>query len=327
MQGSLLRINRVQSNKFLSSIWGELMAEFLGTMVLILFGDGCVALALGAGAGYGNPLFNNWMVIGWGWGLAVVFGVYVAGAVTGAHINPAVTLAFAMRRSFPWVKVIPYWCAQVLGAYAGAAMVYFNYNWFISNYEAANHITRGVTANPSAILVAKILYTFPNSLQIPGHPAATVSNLAGFADQVLGTALLVGLIFAVVDLLNQPPQSNLAPFIIGLIVVAVGLSFGLNAGYAINPARDFGPRLLAFTVGYGLLAIPGPNGYMWVPIVGPLVGGVAGALVYDLGIHAVLVARHEKVSGIGEARGETVREEPGGAERDIEQRGRTTREV
>ncbi|HEY7349102.1 MAG TPA: MIP/aquaporin family protein [Ktedonobacterales bacterium] len=327
MQGSLLNIDRVRANRFLGSIWGELIAEFLGTMVLILFGDGAVAIALGAGTGFNNPLFNNWMVISLGWGLGVMLGVYVAGAVTGAHINPAVTLAFALRRKFPWAKVVPYWIAQVLGAYAGAAMVYFNYNWFISNYEAANHIIRGVTANNAAILSAKILYTFPNSLQIPGNPPATVSNLAGFADQVLGTALLVGLIFAVVDLLNQPVQSNLAPFIIGLIVVAIGLSFGLNAGYAINPARDFGPRLFAFTVGYGLLAIPGPGGYMWVPIVGPLVGGVIGALVYDLGIHSVLVARHEQAASALEERGRTVREQPGAAGPEMEERGRTTREV
>lgn len=326
MQGSLLKIDRVRSNAFLSSVWGETIAEFLGTMVLILFGDGCVAIALGAGIGYNTPLFNNWMVITLGWGLAVVLGVYVAGAVSGAHLNPAVTLAFALRRKFPWSKVVPYWIAQVLGAYAGAAIVYFNYSWFLANYETANGITRGVTATGPAVLEAKIFYTFPNSLQIPGHPAATVSQLAAFADQVLGTALLVGLIFAVVDLLNQPVQSNLAPFIIGLIVVAIGLSFGLNAGYAINPARDFGPRLFAFTVGYGLLAIPGPDGYMWVPIIGPLIGGVVGALVYDLGIHSVLMARHEKASGAVEERGRTVREAPTVAEQDM-QRGRTVRDT
>ena len=110
-------------------------------------------------------------------------------------------------------------------------------------------------------------------------------------------------------------------------MVAIGLSFGLNAGYAINPARDFGPRLLAFTVGFGPLAIPGPNGYMWVPIVGPLIGGIAGALIYDLGIHAVLVARKETVSGTGASRGETVREEPGDFEQDVQAGGRTVRDV
>ncbi len=321
---SLLRINRLQNNRFLGSVWGEMIAEFLGTMVLILFGDGSVALALGAGNGVfnTNPLFNNYMIIAWGWGLGVVFGVYVAGAVSGAHINPAVTLAFALRRQFPWWKVLPYWFAQVAGAYAGAAIVYFNYSGLLNAYETKFHIIRGVTGindlSSAAVTEAKIFYTFPQPF---------VSNLGAFADQVLGTALLVGLIFAVVDLLNQPVQSNLAPFVIGLIVVAVGLSFGLNAGYAINPARDFGPRLLAFTVGFGSLALPGPNAYMWVPIVGPLIGGIAGALIYDVGIHSVLIARKEIASGTGESRGETVRDEPGADDHTIEQRGRTVREV
>lgn len=321
MQRPWLGANRLRGNAFLGSIWGELIAEFLGTMVLILLGDGAVALALGAGNGVfnTNPLFNNWMVVALGWGLAVTFGVYVAGAVSGAHINPAVTLAFALRRKFPWWKVVPYWAAQIVGAYVGAAIVYFNYSGLFSAYESKFHIIRGVTgindlASP-AVTQAKILYTFPQPF---------VSIPAAFADQVLGTALLVGLIFAVVDLLNQPVQSNLAPFIIGLIVVAVGLSFGLNAGFAINPARDFGPRLLALTVGFGRLAMPGPSAYFWVPIVGPLIGAIAGALVYDLGIHSVLVARREKAAGAVEQRGRTVRERPEG---EVEERGRTAREV
>jgi glycerol uptake facilitator protein len=324
MQGALLRNSRLRSNAFFTSIWGELLAEFLGTMVLILFGTGCVAITLGAGNGVfnTNPLFNNWMIIAWGWGLAVVLGVYVAGAVSGGHINPAVTLAFALRRKFPWWKVVPYWAAQVVGAYVGAAIVYFNYSGLLHAYETQFQIVRGVTGindlSSAAVTEAKIFYTFPQPF---------VSLPAAFADQVLGTALLVGLIFAVVDLLNQPVQSNLAPFVIGLIVVAVGLSFGLNAGFAINPARDFGPRLLALTVGFGRLAMPGPGGYFWVPIVGPLVGAIAGALVYDVGIHSALVARREKVSGEAEERGTTMREEPEAAGRDVEEWGPTATEV
>ncbi len=209
-----------------------------------------------------------------------------------------------------------------MGAYVGAAIVYFNYSGLLSTYEAKFHIIRGVTGindlGSAAVTEAKIFYTFPQPF---------VSIPAAFADQVLGTALLVGLIFAVVDLLNQPVQSNLAPFVIGLIVVAVGLSFGLNAGFAINPARDFGPRLFALTVGFGRLAMPGPGWYFWVPIVGPLIGAIAGALVYDLGIHSTLVARHEKVSGAAEERGVTTREEPGAFEPDAKEQGRTVREV
>jgi glycerol uptake facilitator protein len=323
MRQSYLGVNRWRASTFLSSIGGELIAEFLGTMVLILLGDGAVALVLGAGNGVfnANPLFNNWVVVALGWGLAVTFGVYIAGAVSGAHINPAVTLAFALRRDFPWWKVVPYWLAQIAGAYVGAAIVYFNYSGLLHTFESKFRIVRGVTGindlSSPAVTEAKIFFTLPQPF---------VSVPAAFADQVLGTALLVGLIFAVVDLLNQPVQSNLAPFIIGLIVVAVGLSFGLNAGFAINPARDLGPRLLALTVGFGRLAIPGPMGYVWVPIVGPLIGGSAGALLYDLGVHAVLVARRERASRAVEERGATVRERPDMIEGEIEERGRTVRE-
>src|SRR5689334_297311 len=128
--------------------WGELLAEFLGIFVLISFGDGVVAMAVAAlnQSGRGTQIFaasGDWLIIGWGWGLAVTFGVYVAGGVSGAHINPAVTLAFAARRGFPWSKVPGYIAAQLLGAFAGAALVYAVYKGAIDSYEHANHITRG----------------------------------------------------------------------------------------------------------------------------------------------------------------------------------------
>jgi glycerol uptake facilitator protein len=312
----------------LAGTWGECIAEFFGTFVLLLFGDGCVAIVLIAGIGLGNPLFNEWIVINFGWGLAVVFGVYVSGTISGAHLNPAVTLAFAVRRGFAWAKVIPYWIAQFLGAFAAAAVIYYEYRGALTQFETVNHVTRGVATGTyqqvltsNAVLEAKTFYTFPQPFVTP---------LAAFGDQVLGTALLIGLIFAVVDTLNQPPQANLTPFIIGLIIVVIGTSFGLNAGYAINPARDFGPRLLAFAEGFGKLALPGPGDYVWVPIIGPLVGAVVGALVYDFSIHAVLVARGTPPSGrevpTGEP-GRALREPPAPtsfSEPDV--RGRTTRE-
>jgi glycerol uptake facilitator protein len=110
-------------------------------------------------------------------------------------------------------------------------------------------------------------------------------------DQVVGTAFLLMFVLAVIDTRNQPVRANLAPFVIGLAVAAIGMSYGANAGYAINPARDFGPRLLAYFAGWGKVALPGVHDYFWVPIVGPFVGGVLGVLVYDWLIHTVLVAR------------------------------------
>jgi glycerol uptake facilitator protein len=286
---------------------GELGAEMLGTFILICFGDGVVAMAVAAlnQSGRGAQIFaasGDWLIIGWGWGLAVAFGVYVAGGVSGAHINPAVTLAFAVRRDFPWRKVPGYVAAQLVGAFLGALLVYIVYKGAIDSYERAHDITRG---DPDSVTTYSIFATFP---------APYFGNVVGpFVDQVVGTAFLVGFIFALVDERNQPPKANLAPVVVGLVVVAIGLSFGANAGYAINPARDFGPRVLAWIAGWGEVAMPGnyPNmsGYVWIPIVGPCLGGLIGALVYDFWIRDTLVARGEAPQPEVESRGRTVQEE------------------
>ncbi|HET8758103.1 MAG TPA: MIP/aquaporin family protein [Solirubrobacteraceae bacterium] len=287
---------------------GELLAEFLGTFVLICFGDGVVAMAVAAlnQSGRGSEIFaasGDWLIIGWGWGFAVTFGVYVAGGISGAHINPAVTLAFAARRGFPWRKVPGYIAAQVAGAFVGALLVYIVYKGAIDSYERAHEITRG---DPNSVPTFSIFATFP---------AQYFGNWVGpFVDQVVGTAFLVAFVFAVVDELNQAPKANLAPLIIGFVVVAIGLSFGANAGYAINPARDFGPRVFAWIAGWGKVAIPGDygnvSGYLWIPIVGPALGGLIGAFVYDLGIRDTLRARGEAPAPDVEQRGRTVEEQP-----------------
>ncbi len=286
---------------------GELVSELLGTFVLICFGDGVVAMAVAAlnQSGRGKEIFaasGDWLIIGWGWGLAVMFGIYVAGGISGAHINPAVTLAFAARREFPWRKVPGYIAAQVVGAFLGALLVYIVYKGAIDSYERANHITRG---EPDSLTTYSIFATFP---------AKYLGNWLGpLIDQVVGTAFLVAFVFALVDERNQPPKANLAPVVIGLVVVAVGLSFGANAGYAINPARDFGPRLFAWIAGWGKVAIPGDyanvSAYLWIPIVGPCLGALIGAFVYDVGIRNTLLARGEQPAPDVEARGRTVQEE------------------
>ena len=286
---------------------GELAAECLGTFILICFGDGVVAMAVAAlnQSGRGEEIFvasGDWLLIAWGWGFAVAFGVYVAGGVSGAHINPAVTLAFAARRGFPWRKVPSYIAAQTVGAFLGALLVYIVYKGAIDSYERANDITRG---DPDSVPTFSIFATFP---------APYFGNWIGpFIDQIVGTAFLVAFVFAIVDKFNQAVRANLAPLVVGFVVVAVGISFGANAGYAINPARDFGPRFLAWIAGWGEVAIPGNyaniSGYLWIPIVGPLVGGLVGAYVYDLVIRDVLIARGERPAAEAEERGRTVREE------------------
>jgi len=281
----------------ISGLWGECMAEFLGTFVLIMFGDGVVGMAVAALPGSGRTaspttIFNaagDWLLITWGWAMAVAMGVWVAGGVSGAHINPAVTLALAVRRKFPWRSVVPYWVAQVAGAFAAAALVYAVYNSAINAFNLAAHTPK---SSGSALATYSIFATFPAS-----YFHGTV--VGPFVDQVVGTALLLLLVVAITDARNLLPGSNMSPLIIGFAVAAIGMSFGANAGYAINPARDFGPRLLAFFAGWGKVALPGSYNvagfhfsyYFWIPIVGPLVGGIIGVLIYDFFIGDVLHAR------------------------------------
>ena len=293
----------VSKPSILSGTWGEMIGEFFGTMVLILFGDGCVAtFALFTNIGAKNaatPFANEWIVIVLGWGLAVMLGIYVAGAISGAHINPAVTLAFAVRGKFPWSKVVPYWVAQVAGAFIAALLLYFVYQGALVHSLQVSGLSIGQIAQPnSANGFGWVFYTYPK---------AFVGTFGAFGDEFIGTALLVGLIFAIVDVRNQPVQANLNPLIIGLLIVAIGASFGLNTGYAINPARDFGPRLWIAIVSGGA-SMAADNYYFWLPIVAPLVGGVVGAIIYDFTIAKVLIARGLTQSGEAEARGEAVRE-------------------
>jgi glycerol uptake facilitator protein len=228
-----------------------------------------------------------------------MLGIYVAGAISGAHINPAVTLAFAVTGKFPWSKVIPYWMAQLVGAFIAALILYFVYQGALVHALAVNKLTIGQIAQPvTSNGYGWVFYTYPK---------AFVGTFGAFGDEFIGTALLVGLIFAIVDIRNQPVQANLNPLIIGLLIVAIGASFGLNTGYAINPTRDFGPRLWIAIVSGGA-SLSADNYYFWIPIVAPLVGGVVGGLIYDYTIHKVLEARGLLASGTAEVKGEAVRE-------------------
>lgn len=256
---------------------GELSAEFAGTMILLLFGCGVVAQVVAGGALTDGGLGAH-DSIAWAWGFGVVLGVYVAARVSGAHLNPAVTVSLAAFKGFPWQKVLPYALAQTAGAFVAALLVRWNYTEVLA------------AADPGHTDKTEIVFS-----TLPGNGSLPISQLGAFRDQIIGTAILVLLIFAVTDLLNTPPGANLAPFIIGLIVVAIGMAWGTDAGYAINPARDLGPRLAAFITGYGG-AWRDQYGdlYFWVPIVGPLIGGPLGALLYRLLISRYLpVAEQE----------------------------------
>lgn len=285
---------------------GELLSEFLGTMVLIMFGTGVVAMYVAAlpqsGRGAGIVSDADWLLITWGWGMAVIMGVYVAGGISGAHINPAVTIALALKRGFPWAKVPGYIAAQVVGAFVGAAIVYLNYKDAIHSLEDKTHAGHN-SAGTVGIFVT--------------NPAGYFDNYWGpVISEITGTALLIIIVFAVIDLMNIPPKGNLGAVIIGFGVVAIGMSFGANSGYAINPARDFGPRFFTWVAGWGDAAFPGNVGnplhsYWWVPIVAPLIGGVIGAVVYDFFINDVLKARMKPADRDLVQRGEVAEEEDG----------------
>jgi glycerol uptake facilitator protein len=214
----------------------------------------------------GVPVHGGWTNINIGWGLGVVFGIYVAGKISGAHLNPAVTLALALRRGFPWRKFLPYSLAQIAGAFSGAAIVFLVYRPGFLQIDPALEKTAGVFC------------TFP---AFPGVP------LSGWLDQIVGTALLLMLILAITDERNQVP-GPLAPLLIGLAVVAIGVSWGAVHGYAINPARDFGPRLFTAAAGFRNNGLTDGSGVFIIPIIGPLIGAVLGANLYDRGVRRFL---------------------------------------
>jgi MIP family channel proteins len=246
----------------LRGTWRESAAELLGTFVLIVFGTASVAQKVLSEGGLGSALS-----IHLSWALGVTMGVYVSAGVSGAHLNPAVTLALAAFRGFPWRKVAPYVLAQTTGAFAGAAVTFFTYR------EAFDHFDGGVRQVSGPLATAGIFATYPQSF-LSAFPG-------GFVDQVVGTALLLAVVFALGDARNQPPAPGAGPVIVGLLVVAIGMAFGFNAGYAINPARDLGPRLFTWLAGWGSQVWSAGNGWWWVPLVAPPLGGVLGGFVYD----------------------------------------------
>lgn len=236
----------------------EAAAEFLGTFTLIVFGVGVVAQVV-----LGEGKLGEWLSLNIAWGLAVMLGCYVAGGISGAHMNPAVTLAMAVHRGFSWKKVAPYIVAQFLGAFVASTVVYFTYREAIDAFETTRTLT-----------TAGIWSTYPQDYlsNVPG----------GLLDQIVGTALLMMVIFAVSDQRNMALPASISPVMVGATVFVIGMTYGLNAGYAINPARDLGPRLFTYVAGWGDQVFTAHDNWWWVPVVGPCIGAVVGGLVYDV---------------------------------------------
>lgn len=249
------------------TLLAQMWAEFVGTFILVVFGDGVVAATI-----YSTRLATgedmpwqayDWNTIAFGWAFAVVFGVYVAGGITGAHINPAVTLAAMARRTLAWGTGLLWMVAQVAGGVVAALTVWLAYygdfstGWRNAFYTGPSANYDGLTAN-------------------------------WYFVEFLGTFFLVLFIYAIVDnVRNLGPGANLWPFMVGMAVLAIGLSLGGPTGYAINPARDLGPRLFSGIFLSGD-TVAWDDAYFLVPIIGPLVGGVAGAFFYDFLIKPML---------------------------------------
>lgn len=228
----------------------EFLAELIGTMILIIFGAGVVAGVVLKDSKAEN---GGWIVVTIAWGLAVTMGVYAVGSFSGAHLNPAVTLGFASIGELPWAKVPVYIAAQIIGAIIGAAVVFFNY---------LPHWSR--TEDKTTKLA--VFATIP----------AIRRPLSNLVSEIIGTTVLVmGLLFIGANEFTE----GLNPLIVGALIIAIGMSLGGTTGYAINPARDLGPR-----IAHALLPIPGKGGsdwsYAWVPVVGPVFGGIYGAVFY-----------------------------------------------
>ncbi|RXN04142.1 aquaporin-9 [Labeo rohita] len=240
----------------------EFLAELLGTFVLILFGCGSVAQTVLSREKQGENL-----TIHFGFTLGVMLAVYMAGGVSGGHVNPAVSLAMVVLRKLPLKKFPVYVAAQFLGAFAGSCVVFCLY------YDAFTSFANGALIVVGENATAGIFASYPRE---------DLSLLNGFVDQVIGTGALVLCILAIIDKKNIGAPKGMEPLLIGLSILAIGVSMALNCGYPINPARDLGPRLFTAMAGWGLEVFSAGNSWWWVPVVGPMMGGVLGALIYFL---------------------------------------------
>ncbi|AXY23565.1 MULTISPECIES: MIP/aquaporin family protein [Komagataeibacter] len=243
---------------------GELISECIAVIIIVMVGDSVAAMyTLYDPSPYKFSYWGVCIV----WGLGVTIAIYITGSVSGTHANPAVSIALALYRDFPWRKVPAYCAAQVLGGFIGAALVYALYQPVIDHYNQIQGVAR---ADGGA---AGVFFT---------HAGDFITPLHAFMDETILTGLLLFGIFAITCEYNTvAPQANSSALIIGLLVASIGACSGYLEAWAINPARDFGPRLFCYLMGWGSSALPAPGSFWWVPIAGPVCGGVLGAGGYQ----------------------------------------------
>ncbi|KIW25191.1 uncharacterized protein PV07_08390 [Cladophialophora immunda] len=240
----------------------EPLSEFFGVFILILFGDGVVAQVVLSGGTKGD-----YQSISWGWGLGVMLGVYTSG-ISGAHLNPAVTLSNCIYRKFPWRKFPIYMLAQTLGAMVASAIVYANYKSAIDVFEGG----AGIRTVGGETSTAGIFCTYP---------APFMTKTGQFFSEFIASAILMFLIYALKDDGNIG-AGNLTPLALFFVIFGIGACFGWETGYAINLARDFGPRLVSYMIGYGHEVWSAGGYYFWVPMVAPFCGCAFGGWLYDM---------------------------------------------
>jgi len=260
-----------------TSLRRQVVAEFLGTYLLVLFGVGVVHTAVLTGAQVG--LWQVAVV----WGLAVTLSIYATTSISGAHLNPAVTAAFAAFRGFPLAKVLPYVAAQVCGAFAAGATLYGFFHRLILRFETEKGLTRGLPGSELSAMVYGEYFPHPGMMGTSGAAASCVSLEQAMLAEGLGTAVLAVCVFAVTEPRNGgAPNRTFAPLCIGLALAMVISVVAPLTQAGLNPARDFGPRLWAWLAGWGGVAIPGPRGgFFAVYILAPVVGALAGAAAYE----------------------------------------------
>ncbi|MCE2574290.1 MIP/aquaporin family protein [Komagataeibacter sp. FNDCR2] len=243
---------------------GELISECIAVMIIVMIGDSVAAMyTLYDPSPYKFSYWGVCIV----WGLGVTIAIYITGSVSGTHANPAVSVALALYRGFSWRKVPAYCAAQVVGGMIGAALVYTLYQPVIDHYN----LVQGLSRTDGG--AAGVFFT---------HPGENITPLHALVDETILTALLLFGIFAITCEYNTvAPQANSSALIIGLLVASIGACAGYLEAWAINPARDFGPRVFCYLMGWGHSAFPSPGGFWWVPVVGPLCGGVIGAGCYQ----------------------------------------------
>ncbi|KAL0591156.1 Aquaporin-10 [Plecturocebus cupreus] len=270
--GYFLQLVRVRAEvrgylRIRSLLARQCLAEFLGVFVLMLLTQGAVAQAVTSGEAKGN--FFTMFLAG---ALAVTIAIYVGGNVSGAHLNPAFSLAMCLVGRLPWVKLPIYILVQFLSAFCASGATYVLYYDALQNYTGGNLTVTGPKET------ASIFATYP-------APYLSLNN--GFLDQVLGTGMLIVGLLAILDRRNKGVPAGLEPVVVGMLILTIGLSMGANCGFPLNPARDLGPRLFTYVAGWGPEVFRAGNGWWWVPVVAPMVGATLGTATYQL-----LVALH-----------------------------------